>query len=53
MRFALWGAEEFGLLGSEHYVASLTEEQASTTIALYLNFDMIGSPNYVRVRLRR
>jgi Zn-dependent M28 family amino/carboxypeptidase len=47
IRFALWGAEEFGLLGSEHYVSTLDEEQ-SRDIALYLNFDMIGSPNYFR-----
>jgi Zn-dependent M28 family amino/carboxypeptidase len=47
IRFALWGAEEFGLLGSEYYVANLTEEQ-SDDIALYLNFDMVGSPNFFR-----
>ncbi|GAA2165031.1 Zn-dependent M28 family amino/carboxypeptidase [Humibacillus xanthopallidus] len=47
VRFAWWGAEEFGLLGSNHYVASLTPAQLDT-IALNLNFDMIGSPNYVR-----
>lgn len=47
IRFALWGAEEFGLLGSTHYVGSLDEEQARD-IALYLNFDMIGSPNFFR-----
>ncbi|MCF6472339.1 M28 family peptidase [Nonomuraea sp. MG754425] len=45
MRFAFWGAEEFGLLGSGHYVASLTPEERAR-IALYLNFDMIASPNY-------
>jgi aminopeptidase Y len=45
VRFAFWGAEEFGLLGSQHYVASLTEEERAK-IALYLNFDMIASPNY-------
>jgi Zn-dependent M28 family amino/carboxypeptidase len=44
VRFAWWSAEEFGLLGSTHYVDSLTPEQQSD-IALYLNFDMIGSPN--------
>ena len=46
VRFAWWGAEESGLLGSEHYVAELTDEQIAD-IALYLNFDMIGSPNYM------
>ena len=45
VRFAWWGAEEEGLLGSEHYVANLTEQEIAD-IALYLNFDMIGSPNY-------
>ncbi|WP_439591043.1 M28 family peptidase [Microbacterium sp.] len=45
VRFAWWGAEEEGLLGSEYYVGSLSPEQAES-IALYLNFDMIGSPNY-------
>ncbi|MBW9204617.1 M20/M25/M40 family metallo-hydrolase [Mumia sp. zg.B17] len=46
VRFAWWGAEESGLLGSEHYVESLTAAEADD-IALYLNFDMIGSPNYM------
>jgi Zn-dependent M28 family amino/carboxypeptidase len=46
VRFAWWGAEESGLVGSTFYVNNLTpEEQAD--IALYLNFDMIGSPNHV------
>ncbi|MFB9323049.1 M28 family peptidase [Cryptosporangium minutisporangium] len=45
VRFAWWGAEETGLLGSQHYVDGLTPAQ-KRAIALYLNFDMIGSPNY-------
>ncbi|MFH7596595.1 M28 family metallopeptidase [Streptomyces racemochromogenes] len=44
VKFAWWSAEEFGLLGSEAYVASLTPEQKKQ-IRLYLNFDMIASPN--------
>ncbi|WP_433470934.1 M28 family metallopeptidase [Saccharomonospora azurea] len=44
VRFAWWGAEEFGLVGSTHYVNSLSFEE-QLDIALYLNFDMIGSPN--------
>ncbi|MFF3019844.1 M28 family metallopeptidase [Streptomyces sp. NPDC057939] len=44
VKFGWWSAEEYGLLGSEAYVASLTEEQKKQ-IKLYLNFDMIGSPN--------
>ncbi|WP_435193073.1 M28 family metallopeptidase [Nonomuraea sp. bgisy094] len=45
VRFGFWGGEEFGLLGSNHYVANLTEQEKAK-IALYLNFDMIASPNY-------
>lgn len=46
MRFAWWGAEESGLVGSTFYVNNLTQGQKDD-IALYLNFDMIGSPNHV------
>ncbi|MFG2106467.1 M28 family peptidase [Micromonospora chersina] len=46
VRFAWWGAEEANLIGSTFYVNSLSEEQADD-IALYLNFDMIASPNYM------
>jgi Zn-dependent M28 family amino/carboxypeptidase len=46
VRFAWWGAEEEGLLGSEYYVSQLSEEEAED-IALYLNFDMVASPNYI------
>lgn len=45
VRFAWWGAEEEGLLGSDYYVSQLSETDAAK-IALYLNFDMIASPNY-------
>ncbi|MFJ8769016.1 M28 family metallopeptidase [Streptomyces clavifer] len=44
VRFAWWSAEENGLLGSEAYVAKLSGAQREQ-IALYLNFDMIASPN--------
>ena len=47
VRFAFWGAEESGLLGSEHYVENLPQRRLGQ-IALNLNFDMLGSPNYVR-----
>jgi Zn-dependent M28 family amino/carboxypeptidase len=47
VRFAWWGAEESGLVGSTFYVNSLSAADQSK-IALYLNFDMVGSPNYVR-----
>jgi len=46
VRFAWWGAEESGLIGSTQYVAGLNQEEQDR-IALYLNFDMIGSPNHV------
>jgi Zn-dependent M28 family amino/carboxypeptidase len=46
VRFAWWGAEESGLVGSTAYVNGLTQEEQDD-IALYLNFDMIGSPNHV------
>ena len=46
VRFAWWGAEESGLLGSEHYVENLTQAERDQ-IALYLNFDMVASPNYM------
>jgi len=44
VRFAFWGAEELGLVGSERYIESLNIDQLRD-IALYLNFDMIASPN--------
>ena len=44
VRFGFWGAEELGLLGSNNYVQSLNVD-ALKDIALYLNFDMLGSPN--------
>jgi Zn-dependent M28 family amino/carboxypeptidase len=46
LRFAWWGAEESGLLGSNAYVAGLSQAERDR-IALYLNFDMVGSPNYI------
>lgn len=46
VRFAWWGAEEEGLVGSEYYVEQLSDEEAED-IALYLNFDMVASPNYI------
>ncbi|MGH8949075.1 MAG: M28 family metallopeptidase, partial [Acidimicrobiia bacterium] len=46
LRFAWWGAEEAGLVGSTLYVNTLSDEEFAK-IALYLNFDMVGSPNHV------
>jgi Zn-dependent M28 family amino/carboxypeptidase len=45
--FAFWGAEESGLIGSQFYVDSLTSRQVKDT-QVNLNFDMVGSPNFVR-----
>lgn len=44
VRFAFWGAAENGLNGSMDYVFGL-DNAALNNIALYLNFDMLGSPN--------
>lgn len=46
IRFAFWSAEEFGLLGSSYYVSNLAASELGK-IKLYLNFDMIASPNYI------
>ncbi|KAI9315602.1 glutamate carboxypeptidase II [Dichotomocladium elegans] len=46
VRFCWWTAEEYGLLGAKHHVDHLTEEERKN-IALYLNFDMIASPNAI------
>jgi Zn-dependent M28 family amino/carboxypeptidase len=46
LRFAWWGAEEAGLIGSTAYVDGLSQAEKDR-IALYLNFDMVGSPNYI------
>jgi Zn-dependent M28 family amino/carboxypeptidase len=47
IRFAWWSGEELGLLGSRHYAEGLSDADAAR-IALYLNLDMVGSPNYSR-----
>lgn len=44
LRFAWWGTEELGLIGSKHYVRALTAS-GTQAIAGYLNVDMIASPN--------
>ena len=43
VRFAFWGAEEAGLVGPPPTSAGSAD--AAADIALYLNTDMIGSPN--------
>jgi aminopeptidase Y len=47
VRFAFWGAEEIGLLGSRHHVNALSGQQRAE-IKLYVNLDMIGSVNFAR-----
>ena len=44
LRFAWWGAEEQGLLGSNHYMRTLPTADKDR-IDLYMNYDMVGSPN--------
>ena len=46
VRFAWWGAEEANLVGSTFYVNNLSQAERDA-ITLYLNFDMVGSPNHV------
>ncbi|WP_411144422.1 M28 family metallopeptidase [Streptomyces sp. x-80] len=43
LRFAWWGAEEYGMVGSQHYLDTLGTD--TSKVDSYLNFDMIGSPN--------
>ena len=43
LRFAFWGAEEIGLVGSRRYVDGLSRAERDR-IAAYINLDMVGSP---------
>jgi Zn-dependent M28 family amino/carboxypeptidase len=45
IRFAFWGAEEWGLWGSTDYAVNLTDAELGR-IHSYINADMIGSVNY-------
>jgi len=47
VRFAVWAAEESGLVGSRNYVTTLSQAEKDK-LAMYLNFDMVASPNFVR-----
>lgn len=52
VRFGFWAAEEFGLLGSYHYIRTVNGTISGSPaevakVRAYLNFDMIASPNYV------
>ncbi|MFC9914631.1 M28 family peptidase [Streptomyces sp. NPDC127197] len=44
LRFAWWGAEELGLVGSRYYVNNLTAGDRAR-VSGYINLDMVGSPN--------
>src|SRR5215207_1748701 len=46
LRFAWWAGEEQGLVGSADYVEGLSEAELDR-IALYMNYDMVASPNYI------
>ncbi|GAB1525078.1 hypothetical protein RhiTH_008235 [Rhizoctonia solani] len=46
VRFAWWTVEEYGIVGSGHYVDNLPDNEREK-IALYINLDMVASPNYV------
>jgi Zn-dependent M28 family amino/carboxypeptidase len=48
LRFAFWGAEEAGLVGSTAYVNEQVASGGIEDIEANLNFDMVGSPNFVR-----
>lgn len=49
VRFAWWGGEEWGLLGSIHWVNDLVASDPGQLqrLAAYVNVDMVASPNYV------
>lgn len=47
IRFALWSAEELGLLGSDAYLGFLPSADRAA-IDVYLNADMLGARNWIR-----
>jgi Zn-dependent M28 family amino/carboxypeptidase len=48
LRFAFWGAEELGLIGSTAYVQGLSARQRSRILGV-INLDMVGSRNFDRI----
>ena len=46
VRFGWWAAEEQGLVGSADYVTGLSAKERGR-IAMYMNYDMVGSPNSI------
>lgn len=47
IRFAWWGAEENGLVGSTYYAHNLSQQEVDR-IDVMLDYDMLASANYVR-----
>jgi Zn-dependent M28 family amino/carboxypeptidase len=47
IRFAWWGAEESGLIGSNYYAKTLSDKEVAK-IDVMLDYDMLASPNYIR-----
>ncbi|KAI1824215.1 peptidase family M28 [Xylaria intraflava] len=45
VRFGWWAGEEEGLLGSDYYVQSLSQEE-NQKIRVFMDYDMMASPNY-------
>jgi Zn-dependent M28 family amino/carboxypeptidase len=42
VRFAFWGAEEYGKLGSYYYIKQINSSETELSkIRAYLNFDMV------------
>jgi aminopeptidase S len=48
LRFAFWGAEELGLVGSRSYVQSLSARDRKRILGV-INLDMVASPNFGRI----
>jgi aminopeptidase S len=46
IRFAWWGAEEIGMIGSDEYLNYYLQPKEVDQIALYINIDMIASSNF-------
>jgi Zn-dependent M28 family amino/carboxypeptidase len=47
VRFAWWGAEENGLIGSSYYAKNLSDAEVKK-IDVMLDYDMLASANYIR-----
>ena len=47
VRFCWWGAEEIGLVGAIHHVDKAVERNELKKYLVNLNFDMLGSPNFM------